>query len=295
MIHEFAVQPEVAATWEQFRVLWPGFGVGEGRFLVEYPGKWRKRVYELADTLSRPVHAHSIKSKLGDPTLRRAKLVGASGREFDGGDWLANAIRQQAGEKPFRAIVARTNSINRPDVLPASDFDTDSEPWHIVRQKAIRRNAEEICAAAAPLLRHSDEVVLVDPYFNLSQAKYKRPFKGFVGMRRQWKRLEIHKSVKASVQGWDCKQLGSFIPQGTTLTVLLWPDFPDSDEMHARYILTERGGIGYDWGLDEGKNPAQTTEVRLVEHERYLQLRKQYNRDSRAFGAPDCIEIKGNG
>lgn len=294
MIYEFAVQPEVVATWEQFRVLWPGFGVSEGRFLVEYPGKWRKRVYELAETLNGSVHANSIMSRLADPVLRRAKLVGSSGRDFEGGDWLTNAIRQQSGEKPFRAIVARANSTNRPDVLDAIDFDTDEAPWRVVRQTVIHRNAEEICGVAAPLLQHSDELVLVDRHFNPCQRKYWRPFKKFVNMRRQWKRLEIHTANNPYVQESDYEKLSRFVAQGTALEVVLWPSIPEGDAIHARYILTERGGIGYDWGLDEGKNPDQTTEVRLVEHERYLQLREQYQRDSRTFGTPECIKIKSS-
>jgi hypothetical protein len=293
MIHEFAVEPEVAATWEHFRVLWPGIGVGAGRFLVEYPGKWRKRVYELADQLSKPVHAHSIKSKLGDAALRRAKLVGASGRDFDGGDWLSNAIRHQVGERRFRAIVARSNAGNRADVLLASEFDPDSEPWRVITQQAIHRNARAMCAVAEPLLRHSDELALVDRHFNPHLPRYRRPFKAFVRVRPQWKRLEIHTTTNANVLPADYQRLSCFLPRGTMLTVLLWPSFPAVDALHARYILTERGGIGYDWGLDEGQSPDQMTEVRLVEHERYLELRDQHHRAARVFGTPQCLEVGG--
>lgn len=295
MIHEFAIEPEVAATWEHFRVFWPAIGVGEGRFLVEYPGKWRKRIYTLADQLSSPVRAHSIKCKLGDVALRRSKLVGANGREFNGGNWLANAIQQQAGEKPFRAIVARTNATERSDILAAGEFDPDFEPWHVVTQRAVHRNTREMCAVAVPLLRHSEELVLVDRHFHPRLPRYRNPFEAFVAVRPHWKRLEIHTAPKTDVQLADYRRLGRSVPKGTTLTVLLWPGLPDGDAMHARYILTERGGISYDWGLDEGQNVAQTTEVRLLAHERYLQLRGQFHRGARAFGTPGCEEFDGHG
>lgn len=295
MIHEFAVEPEVVATWEHFRLIWPGIGAGEGRFLVEYPGKWRKRIYELADQLSKPVHAHSIKCKLGDPTLRRSKLVGAMGRDFDGGDWLANAIRQQASERRFRAIVACANPAGHSDVLAAGEFDPDSEPWRVVTQEAIHRNAQEMCAVAAPLLRHSEELVLVDRHFDPCLRRYQNPFKAFVGVRPHWKRLEIHTAPKPDVRPEDYTGLRRFVPRGTTLTMLLWPSLPEGDAMHARYILTERGGISYDWGLDEGRNAAQTTDVRLVAYERHLQLRDQYHRDARVFGTPECVEVQDAG
>ena len=73
MIYEFAVEPEVMATWDYFRVLWDDFGVSRGRFLVEYPGSWRKQVYEMAERLCKPVQANSIRSKISQ---QRHRLVG---------------------------------------------------------------------------------------------------------------------------------------------------------------------------------------------------------------------------
>jgi hypothetical protein len=298
MIHEFAVEPEVMATWEHFRVVWKDIGVGEGRFLVEFPGNWRKRVYELVDTLSKPVHAYSIKSKLGDTVLRRAKFVGASGRGFDGGDWLANAIRQQAGEKPFRAIVVRTNPASRSDVLTSGEFDLDSEPWHVAREKHLHRNTNELVGAARALLRHCRELVLVDPHFDPWEPRYVGPFTAFVGVRSDWQRLEIHRVLPdpflRNLQEANYRRLQESVPERITLSVLFWPRLLDKDTIHARYILTERGGIGYDWGLDEGQNAAQATVVRLVEHESYLRLSEQYHRDARIFGIPERLELKGS-
>src|SRR5438034_3211795 len=101
MIYEFAVEPEVMATWEHFRVLWDDVGVSRGRLLVEYRNSWRKQVYDLANRLSPPVRANAICSKLSDPNQRH-RLVGPSGRTFDpdpGRGWLNNAEAQQTGSQ----------------------------------------------------------------------------------------------------------------------------------------------------------------------------------------------------
>ncbi len=297
MIHEFAVEPEVMATWEHFRLLWKDFGVGEGRFLAEYPNDWRKRVYELADKCCGPVHANSIKSRLQDQDSRRAKLVGVCGRDFNGGEWLSNAIRHQGNERRFRAIVARSNPLVRPDVLPAAEFDPDSEPWYVGREKPVRRVADELVGAARPLLQHCRELVCVDPHFDPRETRYQRPFEGFAQIQTRWRRLEIHRALpepfRKDVQKSNYRYLLETLPDMTSLTVVFWPRLMDRDTIHARYVLTERGAIGYDWGLDEGQNPAQTTVVRLVEHENYLRLREQYRRDSHWFGEPQVIQIEG--
>src|ERR1041384_2261949 len=125
MIHEFAVEPVVMATWQHFRVLWDDFGVSRGRLLVEYPKSWRRQIYELAGQLSKPIRAHAIRTKLGDPNQRH-RLVGPSGLACDPGrGWLANAEGQQKGPQPFRAIVARNDPSGRDDVLQADEFERD--------------------------------------------------------------------------------------------------------------------------------------------------------------------------
>jgi len=42
------------------------------------------------------------------------------------------------------------------------------------------------------------------------------------------------------------------IPTGMTITLFRWKRRPGGEEFHARYILTERGGMRFDEGLAEG-------------------------------------------
>jgi hypothetical protein len=63
MIREFAIEPEVMATWQLFRELWPGLGVSRGRLVAEYPPDWRDRVCRLAYEVS-STKAASIAARL---------------------------------------------------------------------------------------------------------------------------------------------------------------------------------------------------------------------------------------
>ena len=306
MIHEFAVEPEVMATWDHFRVLWADFGVGKGRLLVEFPGSWRRRVYELAETLSSPVRAYTVRSRLADAAERRHRMVGPSGRDYDRERaWLNNAVAQQGSGQPFRAIVASRNPSGRADVLPAVEFDLEAEPWKVSTQvNDCPRVAAEMVARLATLLRHSEELVLVDRNFKTGIPRWRKPFKAFVAERpnwkRHWKRLELHTwrpdpcdlgVLQEEYQRW----LGPAVPTGTTLIVLFWPRFPEGQQLHPRYVLTERGGALIDWGLDEAQSPTSTTFMALLEHGVFLELRQHYHKDGRTFGVPACINVEGRG
>jgi len=302
MIHEFAVEPEVMATWSHFRVLWEDFGVSRGRLLVEFPKEWRKRVYALAPELSPPVRANALCSKLGDPAQRLHRTVGPGGRAFVyPADWLRSAVGNQSTSRPFHAIVARSSSSGRPDVLAADELERDTEPWRVSTQDLnCPRTAVEMAARAGTLLRCSEELILVDPYFDPSEPRFVWPFEAFVGVCPGWKRLELH---RAKPEAFDRdvqedkyrRNLVLAVPTGTTLEVFFWPGLPAGGGLHPRFVLTERGGIQFDHGLDEGQSTAQTTLVTLLEHEVFLQLRSDYRRGSVTFGTPDVLSIHGKG
>jgi hypothetical protein len=298
MIHEFAVEPEVMATWEHFNVLWDDFGVSRGRLLVECPKTWRKRVYELVDQLTpKPVRANAIKTKLGDTSLRRSKLVGSDGRTWDGECWQEAALRQQQGERPYRAVVLRENHAGVPNCLAAGDFERDGEPWKVERQAQCPRVAVEMRQRVERLLAHSEELVLVDRFFDPREPRFVRPFEAFVGVRPGWKRLEIHTALPdpfyEGSQQASYDRLQDAVPSGTALKVFFWPGLPQGEQLHPRFVLTERVGVQFDYGLDEGKSQADTTLVTLLEHEIFLGLREDYCARSRKFGEPREIVVPG--
>ena len=76
--------------------------------------------------------------------------------------------------------------------------------------------------------------------------------------------------------------------------MFLWPGLPDK-RMHPRFVLTERGGIQFDYGLDEGYGPGDATHVVLLEHEVFLRRQREYGQESRSFGEPETITVEGRG
>ena len=298
MIHEFAVEPEVMARWSHFRVLWDDFGVSRGRFLVEYPGSWRKSVYELAAKHSAPVRANAICSKLSDPAQRH-RLVGASGRTFDPAKpWADNAVADHGAAGGFRAVVTQRSAPGPAYVRAADELERDEAPWKVATQDAnCPRQAAEMYIRVAGLVRHSKELVLVDRNFDPTEPRFQRPFEAFVGGATRWKRLELHTAMphpyRRDIQ--ESKYLRGLelaVPTGVTLTVCFWPGLPNGELMHPRFVLTERGGVHFDYGLDEGPG---TTLVSLLEHEVFMKLREDYTPASRVFGTPEVVTVAGRG
>lgn len=203
-------------------------------------------------------------------------------------------LRQQQGNRPYRAVVLRENCGGAPNCLAAGDFERDAAPWKVERQSQCPRIAHQMAGRVERLLVHSNELVLVDRHFDPREPRWQRPFAAFVALRRHWKRLELHTALPApfnlEVQAHNYRQLQLMVPEGVNLQVVLWPEIP-----HPRFLLTERGGVNFEWGLDEGHDGTNTTLVTLLEQEVFLGVRADYCARSRKFGEPREITVQGQG
>jgi hypothetical protein len=90
-------------------------------------------------------------------------------------------------------------------------------------------------------------------------------------------------------------RLAEIIPRGTTLRAFHWLRKTGGKKFHPRFILTERGGLHYDYGLDAGEGPADTTIVTLMDHGLWETIRTDFTDPSPSFDiTPDCtVDIPG--
>ena len=65
------------------------------------------------------------------------------------------------------------------------------------------------------------------------------------------------------------------VPAGTTLRVCFWEQKPGGEKLHARFLLTEQGGLQYDYGLDEA-GVGERTIVTLLQHSLWEQICRDY-------------------
>jgi len=88
--------------------------------------------------------------------------------------------------------------------------------------------------------------------------------------------------------------LPPLIPKGSRLTLYRWQRTPNGPDLHARYILTENGGVRFDHGLDEGRHSDDTTDIALLDHQENLSCRRQFERDRSPYDLVDQFRVDGN-
>lgn len=94
------------------------------------------------------------------------------------------------------------------------------------------------------------------------------------------KRLEVHTSLpseyrpetqRANWNDWAAEHL----PSNWKLKVVHWDRLETGGTLHARYILTDIGGIDYNWGTDE--DPQEKTQVSLLDDSFWEILYKRFS------------------
>ncbi|MEW6140373.1 MAG: hypothetical protein AB1733_19305 [Thermodesulfobacteriota bacterium] len=159
------------------------------------------------------------------------------------------------------------------DDFPRSKY---SEKREITKWKALSvpRSEKAMAHRVAALLKASNEILFVDPYFfphqreDLGRPRFKKsrwvdPLAEFLkaaaaGRKRPPSRLEYHARFGAHQGDYtkfaeSCKEvLESEIPAGWELMVHLWKPKFNGEPFHARFILTEKAGVLFEHGLDTG-------------------------------------------
>jgi len=277
MINEFAVEPKVMSTWTDFKSIYDRFGIEHGRLISKYPKKWKRFVFEESEGRG-DIERKKIEEKLAQID---SKLFDQS-RPYDGTQtWLQNA-ESIHHSYPFRAIVATQNPRHMYYVLLLDQLDEGCILWHVAREKRIPRTAAALAASTKAIISQSQEILFVDPHFAPEVERYRATLKEFLRIIHNVCaspiRIEYHLMQKSTYSFFssECKRkLPSLLSRGTGVRFVRWKEKPNGDKLHARYLLTEKVGLRFETGLDEGEL-GQTTDVTLLDIGLHQQRWKQY-------------------
>jgi hypothetical protein len=278
MLYEFAIEPEVLASWNCCRNTLNLMGFRHARAIAAYPSRklWKKMIFEACR-----------RAKCGDREFARiqekirqvdTKLVFSTRRydhsaEPESERWVRNAVAQQGDTLTrFHAILATQNPTGSDDVVLEEDIDESHPRLAVRREWPVLRQPNEMAAHVRTLVRNSRRLLLVDPHFEPGTDRWwpvvkaclaevlvdGRPIPGYMPP-------EIHAldtDEKWTFQEFaerSRKNLIAFIPAGLPrLRIVRWRILKGvPDDFHARYILTDRGGYKIDKGLDEEPGKAQ--------------------------------------
>lgn len=307
MIHEYALEPELVATWgnrRDFRYFIEKFGLGQPRIVSRYPEEWRSLTWEAfqahrAGNDVERTRMEVLLSRLSERMVYRHNYVW--GPEHT---WLENAQREHA-RIPFHAILARANSSGHPRTLIAEELSDTTVPWIAPRGVTVARSANEMATVVAAMLRIADVVIFVDPYFRPERSANRRPLEAFLRAIVRARplqlpaRVEVHLLLHEDRSGTreffedQCRRnLPRCIPDGMRLILSRLRERPGGQRLHNRYILTDVGGLVFGAGLDDGAE-GETDDVSLMDRSQYELRWSQHAAEPMAFEVTEVqIEIQ---
>ena len=307
MIREYALEPELVATWHDRllgRFFIEKFGYGTGRVVSRYPKKWPRLVWNAFQATFKATagemgrkRVEELLAQLTTPDIRRPDCIWTDTR-----DWLENAEEENT-RRPFHAILALDNPRDRAEVMLSDDVLTGTpEAWNAPNSIVLDRTAASLADGVAPMLRCATRIFFIDPHFRASQSKFRNPLAAFLQVVRtdaSQVALELHTGhVTENAPDWntfrrECEQrLPGIIPTGLTLIVRRWKNRTGGEKLHNRYILTDIGGVQFGCGLDEG-DQGTTDDITLLSVNSYSRRHEEYSGIAHTFDLEGQITIEG--
>lgn len=257
MLFEYAVEPQaIGSSWQNFRYLIEKFGFDRGRLISRFPGKWEREVYAAAAQM-KPTERARLEIALQQ--AKQSKFI-RSGRSYDPalGTWFQNAITQHA-LSPFHAIIAEQNPAAVAGVVTIDEADEHHPLMVSAHIWEVQRVGTALAAAMRPLLTSAKTVLFVDRFFDISKAPYQETLKacldviktsGVAGVR-----CEIHycdhdtrpppEFVEREANRW----IRGVLPAGMSIVLFSWKEQQGGADFHARYLLTDVGGMNVEAGF----------------------------------------------
>jgi hypothetical protein len=276
MLYEYAIEPAaIAADWDTCRYLAEKFGFDRGRLLSLFPKNWLKRAIEASG------HLPDVEKKKVEVKLTKLKRDASirSGRNYDStnGTWLQKALAQQTTD-PFHAIIAHENPTSDARVLLVDEVDETNPLIDVSHDAVIPRDVPSLVAAMKLLLQSANTVLFVDPYYNPFNARYQNILHACLKVVHEGNpdaACEVHYVLEKgpptdAIEREAGMKFAKVIPDGMAISIFCWREKERGEDFHARYVLTDKGGIAIDTGLSaEGSH--QTTDMHLMSRNRLEQ------------------------
>jgi hypothetical protein len=294
MLRRYALDPSVPATsvqtCQQITAL---FGFEQGRLISRFPTDWWQHFLKAVDGHNgfRDVERKRIKLSM-ERCLKTSAIADAA--TYDrGSDWIRNAEREH-GRRPFAAVLSGQKRELANWIVVPDELDIDLDCLKFRTQSLVPRTPAALAEAVAPLLVCSKEVRFVDPYFDPYATRFQSTLKAFLRVlsdaRHQPSCLEYHllesnrMDNKGFIRGCEAN-ISRLVLPGQVIKFFRWREKTNRQDIHARFILTERSGFNIERGLDEG--PAeQLTPVILLNDDVRKNVWSWYS------GASDVFELR---
>lgn len=290
MIYEYALDPELVATWgsaQNYRYFFSKFGFREGRFVSRYPKVWFKKVWDAYDSVD-----DEDRKRLQDLLIHlKFYMINRKNCCWDNQveNWLKNVLNEHT-RYPFWSILSRKKTENLSYVTDENELnDPSCKIWDTPHGAIVHRNASEMTKAIETMLSLSHWVKFVDPNISPGKMDYRLSLSSFLDILKNDrpvgppKLVEIHIEERDTTPSseWLKKKFKEIIPYGLNVTLYRWKERPMEQKLHNRYILTDLGGISFHYGLDV--RDGDIDDISRLDFEQYSFRCEQYDVKTAAF------------
>ncbi len=257
MLFEYAVEPQaIGSSWQNFRYLIEKFGFDRGRLISRFPRKWEREVYAAAAQM-KPTERARLEIALSQAKQSKFLRVG---RPYDPaiGNWLQNATAQHA-VVPFHAIIAVQNPAAQAEVVTVDEVDEQHPLMVSAHTWEVERVGTTLAWAMCPLLQSAKSVLFVDRFFDISKPRYEETLKAcldvILASGGPGVRCEIHfcdhdkRPPPEFIEREAHKWIRGVLPAGMSFALFGWRERAGGADFHARYLLTDVGGINVEAGF----------------------------------------------
>lgn len=266
MFFEYAIEPECVATWhspESYRFFSDKFGIGTGRIIAEYPTDWRARVFAARDAIAPPLGTIEKRrvEELVDSILK-PRLTRANQQWNDNLSWIENALEEHR-RAAFSRILVTASSIESDAIVPAPTLQNalDSR-WISSHSFTVGSIGCDIADHLRSLLRSATTILLVDPHFRPTNAKWdallQTVFHEIASRNstpppRQVEvlcRVDQHAVSETEFRNACNTRIREIMPSGLRVTFRLLRTRRNGEMFHNRYVLTDLCSVLFPAGLD---------------------------------------------
>ena len=306
MIHEYAVDPAFLLELVDKQDLASSFcralKIGSASITAGYPedvgSKARKLALIEQESATDPKHKAKWQERVKLITELAAECTRTTTKRYNATPW-DQSFADEHSRFPFEGIL----STKAPGgaLLPHRNFDwLRTRDCHLLACPTsclVRRNAQDLNNALAPLLRNASTIIFVDPYF-FTNERFQKPYELYFRTIAEANcvRTEAERTITiicAVDTGRNSCPEGEFrngcegvlpalTPKGLKANVYRIKPLQGTQEIHNRYILTDIGGVIFGHGTDCSSNDSRDN-ISLLDPRSLAHWKNAYTPGSLAF------------
>lgn len=289
MIYEYAVSPHLFKNRENLQLLFQAFEPGSGRLISDYPR--RKWIQYVRTFIKKSIQEESERNAWIELLilLERHAISERQGpfwSDSDDFNWIVNAIHEHH-RRPFRGILDDKGYPDEPDVISLGVSMYSHNRWKAPSTQSIPRCAPDMVRSVSSLIDVSTTLIMVDRNFNPADGRFSKVLVAFAEylckIRIHQPRIKQIKYITTYDQEHCNRTLNQFEKRCQTFLPEILPNGIEvkfylkvKNLLHPRFVLTNKGGVNFEYGLDEGYGEVMLSRLSVdVFEKEWIQWDKQ--------------------